>query len=159
VLIDGVADVTAWQRLLQAGAGALADGDPGAVARDEVVLQVVYDGPDLEHVAAAWTCTADEVILRHSSARYRVAFCGFAPGFAYCTSDVPAPSVPRRDEPRTSVPAGSVALAGRYCGVYPRTMPGGWQVIGTTDTVLFDAERARPALLRPGDRVRFQQHG
>jgi KipI family sensor histidine kinase inhibitor len=161
VLIDGVEDVPAWQRLLQGGAADLADDDAGtdAVSQNEVVLRVVYDGPDLERVAAAWACTAEEVIRRHASARYRVRFCGFAPGFAYCTSDAQMPSVPRRDEPRASVPAGSVALAGRYCGVYPRTMPGGWQLIGTTDAVLFDVRRARPALLGPGDRVRFQQDG
>jgi KipI family sensor histidine kinase inhibitor len=161
VLIDGVGDVAAWQVLLQDSAGGLANSDagPDAVSQDEVVLRVVYDGPDLERVAAAWACTTAEVIRRHASARYRVGFCGFAPGFAYCTSDPQTPSVPRRDEPRASVPAGSVALAGRYCGVYPRTMPGGWQLIGTTDAVLFDARRSRPALLGPGDRVRFQQDG
>jgi KipI family sensor histidine kinase inhibitor len=161
VLLDHVADVDAWQRLLQSHAASLAEGSAksGPLNGTEVVLPVVYDGPDLERVAAAWRCTPEQVVRRHARASYRVAFCGFAPGFAYCTSDPEAPPVPRREEPRTSVPAGSVALAGRYCGVYPQTMPGGWQLVGTTDVVLFDAGRAEPALLNPGDRVRFEPCG
>jgi KipI family sensor histidine kinase inhibitor len=161
VLLDHIADVEAWQRLLQSHAASLADEGslPGAVTGSEIVLRVRYDGPDLDRVAAAWRCTPDEVVRRHAEAGYRVAFCGFAPGFAYCTSDREAPPVPRRDEPRTSVPAGSVGLAGRYCGVYPQTMPGGWQLVGTTDAVMFDAARGEPALLNPGDRVRFEPGG
>jgi KipI family sensor histidine kinase inhibitor len=161
VLLDHVADVEAWQRLLQSHAASLADERPvpGAATGSEIVLRVRYDGPDLDRVAAAWRCTPEEVVRRHAEAGYRVAFCGFAPGFAYCTSDREAPPVPRRDEPRTSVPAGSVGLAGRYCGVYPQTMPGGWHLVGTTDAVMFDAARAEPALLNPGDRVRFEPGG
>jgi KipI family sensor histidine kinase inhibitor len=161
VLLDHVADVEAWQHLLQSHAASLADERtvPGAVTGNEIVVRVRYDGPDLDRVAAAWRCTPEEVVRRHAEAGYRVAFCGFAPGFAYCTSDHEGPSVPRRDEPRTSVPAGSVGLAGRYCGVYPQTMPGGWQLVGTTDAVMFDAGRAEPALLNPGDRVRFEPGG
>jgi KipI family sensor histidine kinase inhibitor len=161
VLLDHVADVDAWQRLLQSHATSLADerSVPGAATGSETVLRVRYDGPDLDRVAAAWRCTPEEVVRRHSEAGYRVAFCGFAPGFAYCTSDREDPHVPRRDEPRTSVPAGSVGLAGRYCGVYPQTMPGGWQLVGTTDAVMFDPGRAEPALLNPGDRVRFEPGG
>ena len=161
VLLDHVADVDGWQRLLQSHAASLAGEPPvpGAATATEIVLRVRYDGPDLDGVAAAWRCTPEEVVRRHSEAGYRVAFCGFAPGFAYCTSDREAPPVPRRDEPRTSVPAGSVGLAGRYCGVYPQTMPGGWQLVGTTDAVMFDAGRAEPALLNPGDLVRFEPGG
>ena len=161
VLLDRVADLAGWQRLLRSHAALLADEPavPEAAAGNEIVLRVSYDGPDLDTVAAVWGCGRDEVARRHSDAGYRVAFCGFAPGFAYCTSDRKAPPVPRRDEPRTSVPAGSVGLAGRYCGVYPQTMPGGWQLVGTTDAVMFDAGRAEPALLKPGDRVRFQPDG
>jgi KipI family sensor histidine kinase inhibitor len=117
---------------------------------------VRYDGDDLDVVARAWGCSTAEVIDRHTSTAYTVAFCGFAPGFAYCTSDLPLPAVPRRSEPRPRVPAGSVALAAEYCGVYPRTMPGGWQLIGTTGAVLFDPRRDRPALLAPGTTVRFE---
>jgi KipI family sensor histidine kinase inhibitor len=161
VLLDRVADVEGWQRLLQSHAASLTDDRsvPAAETGTEIVLRVAYDGPDLDRVAAAWRCTPEEVVRKHSEAVYRVAFCGFAPGFAYCTSEREAPPVPRRDEPRTSVPAGSVGLAGRYCGVYPQTMPGGWQLVGTTDAVMFDAGRAEPALLTPGDRVRFQPGG
>jgi KipI family sensor histidine kinase inhibitor len=161
VLLDHVADVEAWQRLLQRHVSSLARerSVPGATTGNDIVLRVRYDGPDLDRVAAAWRCTRDEVVRRHSEPGYRVAFCGFAPGFAYCTSDRDAPPVPRRDEPRTSVPAGSVGLAGRYCGVYPQAMPGGWQLVGTADAVMFDAGRAEPALLNPGDRVRFEPGG
>jgi KipI family sensor histidine kinase inhibitor len=161
VLLDRVADVEGWQRLLRSSAASLADEQavPEAGTGTEIVLRVAYDGPDLDEVAAAWRCTPEEVVRRHCEDVHRVAFCGFAPGFAYCTSERRAPPVPRRDEPRTSVPAGSVGLAGRYCGVYPRTMPGGWQLVGTTDAVMFDARRAEPALLNPGDRVRFQWDG
>jgi KipI family sensor histidine kinase inhibitor len=161
VLLDRVADVEGWQQLLQSHAASVTDDRsvPTAETGTEIVLRVAYHGPDLDTVAAAWRCTPEEVVRRHSEAVYRVAFCGFAPGFAYCTSEPEAPSVPRRDEPRTSVPAGSVGLAGRYCGVYPQTMPGGWQLVGSTDAVMFDAGRAEPALLTPGDRVRFQPGG
>ncbi len=85
-----------------------------------------------------------------------MAFCGFAPGFAYCVPTEPLPEVPRRDVPRERVPSGSVALAGEYCGVYPTEMPGGWQLLGRTTAVLFDPGREEPALLVPGDSVRFQ---
>jgi KipI family sensor histidine kinase inhibitor len=159
VLLDTVADVDGWQRAIRRGAAGVGDDLQAARTGDAAevtVLRTRYQGPDLEAVAARWSCPADEVVRRHAAATYRVAFCGFAPGFAYCTSDPPAPPVPRREEPRTSVPAGSVALAGRFCGIYPRAMPGGWQVIGSTDAVLFDPDRAEPALLNPGDRVRFE---
>jgi allophanate hydrolase subunit 1 len=158
VLVDGVPDPDSWQACL-AGAErpdteSCGDGSPDSV--EEVTIPVRYDGPDLDEVAAAWECSAQEVIARHSAASFTVAFCGFAPGFAYCTSDPPLPQVPRRGEPRTQVPTGSVALAGPYSGVYPRAMPGGWQLIGTTPVVLFDPGRDPVALLRPGVRVRFE---
>ena len=86
---------------------------------------------------------------------FRVAFCGFAPGFGYLTGLPERCHVPRRDSPRTAVPAGSVALAGPYTGVYPRSSPGGWQIIGTTEAVLWDPGREPAALLSPGTRVRF----
>ncbi|MGH3446744.1 MAG: 5-oxoprolinase subunit B family protein, partial [Nocardioidaceae bacterium] len=114
---------------------------------------------DLDVVADSWSCSVDDVVARHQAATFTVAFCGFAPGFAYCTSDPPLPPVRRRADPRTEVPAGSVALAGEYCGVYPRALPGGWQLIGVTDRTLFDPEQTEPALLRPGDTVRFEDRG
>ena len=126
-----------------------------AAAPDEVVIPVVYDGPDLDVVAAAAGCTSEEVVLAHSSASYRVAFCGFAPGFAYLTG-LPGPlHLPRRATPRTNVPAGSVAIAAGYAAVYPRASPGGWHLLGTSDVDLFDADRDPPALLVPGTPVRF----
>jgi KipI family sensor histidine kinase inhibitor len=118
-----------------------------------VEIPVRYDGPDLADVAAHWGVDQAEVARVHAAAEFRVAFCGFAPGFGYLTG-LPR-QVPRRATPRTAVPAGSVALAGPYTGVYPRCSPGGWQLIGTTDAVLWDHTRAPAALLAPGVRVRF----
>jgi len=162
VLLDGV-DRRRWQERLTAWPSAPA-GEVAAPERDspgEIVrIPVAYDGPDLSEVALAWGCRPDEVAARHGAQTYTVAFCGFAPGFAYCVADGGAgsalPSVPRRDDPRTKVPAGAVGFAGEYCGVYPNEMPGGWQLVGTTDAVMFDPSRDRAALLRPGNRVRFE---
>ncbi|UKY48663.1 5-oxoprolinase subunit PxpB [Streptomyces inhibens] len=151
VLLDGltdprglIAELAAWD------IPPLTAGD-----RPAVEIPVRYDGPDLADVAALWDVTPDEVVRLHSATEFHVAFCGFAPGFGYLTG-LPAPlHVPRRDTPRTKVPVGSVALAGPYTGVYPRSSPGGWQLIGTTDTVLWDPYREPAALLAPGTRVRF----
>lgn len=126
-------------------------------ARDAVEIRVVYDGPDLDAVAALWGVGAAEVPALHSRTAFRVAFCGFAPGFGYLTG-LPEPlHVPRRATPRTRVPAGAVALAGPYTGVYPRPSPGGWQLIGrmVDPGVLWDPGREPAALLGPGTRVRF----
>ncbi|MGW1672938.1 5-oxoprolinase subunit B family protein [Streptomyces sp. NPDC002324] len=153
VLLDGLPDPT---RL----AGRLASWDiPPLPARagDFVEIPVRYDGPDLPDVAAHWGVDVAEVARVHAAAEYRVAFCGFAPGFGYLTG-LPR-EVPRRATPRTAVPAGSLALAGPYTGVYPRASPGGWQLIGTTDAVLWDPARVPAALLAPGTRVRFTPEG
>ncbi|WP_138966209.1 allophanate hydrolase subunit 1 [Streptomyces sp. YIM 121038] len=128
-------------------------------ARDVLELPVRYDGPDLADVAALWGVPVREVPRIHAAAEFRVAFCGFAPGFGYLTGLGGLPDVPRRATPRTAVPAGSVGLAGPYTGVYPRTSPGGWQLIGTTEAVLWDDARAPAALLTPGARVRFVPEG
>ena len=120
-----------------------------------VEVPVVYDGEDLAEVAELSGLSEEELIARHLQSEYRVAFCGFAPGFAYLVGGDPALRVPRRHSPRTAVPAGSVALADEFTGVYPREMPGGWQLIGRTDAVLWDLDRDPPALLPPGTRVRF----
>ncbi|WP_031005710.1 5-oxoprolinase subunit B family protein [Streptomyces sp. NRRL F-5727] len=120
-----------------------------------VEVPVRYDGPDLAEVAARWGVSPGEAVRIHSSAEFRVAFCGFAPGFGYLTGLGARYEVPRRATPRTAVPAGAVALAGPYTGVYPRSSPGGWQLIGSTDVVLWDTGREPAALLSPGTRVRF----
>ncbi|CAI8881866.1 5-oxoprolinase/urea amidolyase family protein [Pseudomonas jessenii] len=121
-----------------------------------VEIPVRYDGEDLSYVAEYLGWTVDKVIQRHSEATFTVAFTGFAPGFAYMTCDDPAFEVPRRDSPRTRIPAGSVALAGRFCGIYPSDTPGGWQLLGTTTVPMWDVNRERAALFSPGDRVRFR---
>ena len=118
-----------------------------------------YDGPDLGEVASLTGLTVADVVAAHTQVPWRVAFGGFAPGFAYLVGGDPRLRVPRRDTPRVSVPGGSVALAGDFSAVYPRTSPGGWQLIGTSDAVLWDVERQSPALLTPGTAVRFVDVG
>jgi len=123
---------------------------------DQVIeIPVHYDGPDLAEVAELSGLSAQDVIAAHTGTDWRVAFCGFAPGFAYLGWGDPRLAVPRRREPRTSVPAGSVALVGEFSAIYPRSSPGGWQLIGHTETVVFDIAREPPALLQPGVAVRF----
>lgn len=127
---------------------------PGALH----TLPVCYGGacgPDLEVVAAHAGLSPDEVVRRHAGAEYTVAMIGFAPGFPYLLGLPPELATPRRARPRTSVPAGSVGIAGVQTGLYPQENPGGWQLIGRTPRRLFRADAARPALLQPGDRVRF----
>jgi KipI family sensor histidine kinase inhibitor len=124
--------------------------------RADVVIDVVYDGPDLAEVASRTGLTTSQVIDAHSGTLWRVGFSGFAPGFAYLIDGDTRLRVPRRSEPRTSVPAGSVALAGEFSAVYPRRSPGGWQLIGHTEAVLWDTERRTPALLTQGTWVQFR---
>lgn len=120
-----------------------------------VTIPVVYDGPDLWEVSHLTGLSPAEIVQRHTQRPWSVAFIGFAPGFAYCTGGDADLRVPRRATPRTSVPVGSVALADEFTGVYPRTSPGGWQLIGRTTEVLWDLDRTPPALLTPGTRVQF----
>lgn len=139
---------TGWQQA--------ADATPAA---REVCIAVRYggeDGPDLDVVAAHAGLSCDEVIACHSGARYTVFFLGFQPGFAYMGGLPPQLATPRRAEPRLAVPAGSVGIGGEQTGIYPATSPGGWQLIGRSDTRLFDPQRSAPSLLLPGDSVRFQ---
>jgi KipI family sensor histidine kinase inhibitor len=155
VLLDGLADPVGLASELTA-----AEVPPASPRAGHVVeIPVRYDGPDLADVAAHWGVPEDEVARVHAGTEFRVAFCGFAPGFGYLTGLPARYDVPRRDTPRTAVPAGSVALAGPYTGVYPRSSPGGWQLIGSTDAVLWDHRRVPAALLSPGTRVRFVRRG
>jgi len=128
-------------------------GHAGTSERLEV--PVTYDGADLEDVAHLLRCDVAELVRRHTAEEWTVAFCGFAPGFGYLTSASQSWDVPRRPSPRTRVPAGAVALAGEFSGIYPRESPGGWQLLGRTELVPFDLSREPAALLRPGVRVRF----
>lgn len=125
----------------------------------EVVIPVRYDGEDLDEVARLVDVSAEEVVNRHLAADWQVAFSGFAPGFGYTVGSDPLFDVPRRSSPRTRVPAGAVALAGHFTGVYPRESPGGWQLIGRTDAAMWDIDRDPPALLSPGTLVRFERAG
>lgn len=128
----------------------------GKAAQPDVVIGVTYDGADLAEVAELTGLSTAEVVAAHTDTLWQVGFGGFAPGFAYLIGGDPRLRVPRRAEPRTRVPAGSVGLAGEFSGVYPRESPGGWQLIGRTSTVLFDVTRDRPALLTPGMTVAFR---
>ncbi len=123
---------------------------------EAVTIPVIYDGADLNAVAEKLGVPTGEVVQLHSGAAYTVAFTGFAPGFPYLIGGDPRLDLPRLPTPRTEVPAGSVAVAAGYCGIYPRSSPGGWNLLGRTDAVLFDPERDPPALLAPGVRVRFE---
>ena len=121
----------------------------------EVTIDVRYDGEDLAEVAELLSVSPAEVIARHQAATWQVAFAGFAPGFGYLAGDDELFDVPRRSSPRTRVPIGAVALAGEFTGVYPRSSPGGWQLIGRTEARLWDLDRQPPALFVPGTIVRF----
>jgi len=128
-------------------------------AGELVEVPVIYDGEDLDEVGSLLGCDGEEVARRHAAEEWTVAFCGFAPGFGYLAGASKRWDVPRRSSPRTTVPPGSVALAGEFSGIYPRASPGGWQLIGRTELVVFDLKRDPPALLRPGTPVRFVDVG
>ncbi|MFL4479462.1 5-oxoprolinase/urea amidolyase family protein [Paeniglutamicibacter sp. ORCA_105] len=149
------ADSWANARKIAAAVPALELGTAPANTGSLVTVDVHYDGEDLAEVAKLTGLSVESVINAHSHQIWRAAFGGFAPGFAYLLGENRALNVPRRDTPRKVVPAGAVALAGDYSAVYPRQSPGGWQLIGHTDAVLWDLERENPALIRPQDRVQF----
>jgi KipI family sensor histidine kinase inhibitor len=134
----------------------LSPGGRGGSA-ETVTIPVHYDGEDLADIAELTGLTPRGVVAAHTAATWTVAFCGFAPGFGYMVGDDPRLRVPRRGEARTRVPAGSVALAGEFTGVYPRSSPGGWQLLGRTEARVWDLDRDPPGLLRPGVRVRFTE--
>ncbi|MFI6042004.1 allophanate hydrolase subunit 1 [Nocardia sp. NPDC051321] len=122
---------------------------------DPLLVPVRYDGADLAEVARLLDRTEAEVIAEHTGTVWRCAFVGFAPGFGYLESPDARLTVPRRPQSRTTIPAGAVALAGGYSAVYPRSTPGGWHLIGTTDLRMWDVDRDPPALIRAGRFVRF----
>lgn len=129
----------------------------GAARGETLTVPVHYDGEDLDDIADLTGLSPREVVAAHTGTPWTVAFCGFSPGFGYLVGGDPRLDVPRRSEPRTQVPTGSVALAGTFTGVYPRVSPGGWQLLGRTDTRIWDPDRDPPGLLRPGVRVRFEE--
>lgn len=123
---------------------------------DIVTVPTVYDGPDLGTVAELWGVSADDVVSMHSGMTWKAAFGGFAPGFTYLLPTGDFPTVPRLDSPRPRIPQGSVGMAGAFSGVYPQQSPGGWQLLGHTDLAMWDTSRTPPALIRPGQLVRFE---
>ncbi len=151
VLLDGLTD----PETVRAGLDDWPMAPPDELAGALVELPVSYDGPDLEWVAQHCRLEVDDVVARHRATEFVVAFCGFAPGFAYLAGLPSELQVPRRDDPRSRVPPGSVGIAGEFTGVYPRASPGGWQLIARTERTLWDLEQEPPALLAPGTRVRF----
>ena len=151
LLFDGLDDPTALARDLPHWHPVT----PDASTARHVEVPTIYDGADLLEVARLWDMTREELISTHSSGTHEVAFLGFAPGFAYISGLPPQHPVSRRAKPRTQVPAGSVALAGEFTGIYPRRSPGGWQLIGRTAEVMWDAAREPPVLLTPGRRIQF----
>lgn len=142
-------------QLVDACAGPMATPGPAVESRDHVI-PVRYDGVDLEAVATATALSPAEVIARHTARKYSVDLLGFVPGFAYLSELDKSLQLPRRAEPRPRVSAGSVAIAAAQTAVYPLDTPGGWHIIGRTETAMFDPARDPPALLRPGDTVRFE---
>lgn len=156
VTLTGVGDVASVEAELRR---VIRERPPASTAQageaPEVAIPVRYDGADLDDVARLLDVSTAEVVAAHTGRPWRCRFIGFAAGFGYLEPDGPWSAIPRRSQSRTSVPAGSVALADTYSAVYPRTSPGGWQLIGTTDVRMWDLTRPQPALLRPGTRVRF----
>ncbi|SOD72673.1 KipI family sensor histidine kinase inhibitor [Jatrophihabitans sp. GAS493] len=160
VLLRLAADVAGEAGTPAAVRAALGDFDettppPAARGRSHRIA-VRYDGADLQSIGRQTALSPAEVVKRHSGAVYRVAFCGFAPGFAYLSGLPRQLQLPRLATPRTSVPAGSVAIAAEYSAVYPRSSPGGWLLLGSTTETLWDLAANSPALLSPGDTVRFE---
>ncbi|MGW4502416.1 5-oxoprolinase subunit B family protein [Micromonospora sp. NPDC004336] len=153
VLLDGVPDPAATAARIATWAPR--PPAPGRPAADPVEVPVTYDGEDLPAVADHWGVDVAAVVERLTRTDFRVAFCGFAPGFAYLTGLPAELAVPRLPSPRPRVPAGSVALAGPYAGIYPTASPGGWLLVGRTATALFDVRADPPARLTPGTRVRL----
>ncbi|MEU4544939.1 5-oxoprolinase subunit B family protein [Nonomuraea dietziae] len=135
---------------------ALSSSEAASLSEEVVTVPVVYDGEDLASVAEETGMPVEEVVGRHTGRELVVGWLGFAPGFAYLTGLDPALRVPRLATPRTSVPAGSVAIAGPYAAIYPTASPGGWRLLGHTSLRVWDVHAQPPSLLPPGTRVRFE---
>jgi len=148
-------DAAARLPSVEAAVGSFVPGEEIALSGLLIEVPTVYDGEDLASVADTIGGSIDDVIALHSSAEYSAAFCGFVPGFAYLTGLAPELLLPRRRNPRGRIPAGSVAVAAGFTGVYPTTSPGGWHLLGRATVAMWDSTRARPAFIEPGDRVRF----
>jgi KipI family sensor histidine kinase inhibitor len=140
---------------LGAAIGDLALPETYETGGEPLRVPVVYDGEDLDEVASLTGLSRSEVISRHSGGSYVVAYLGFSPGFGYLAGLDESLHVPRRDSPRTSVPVGSVAIAGPYGAIYPSSSPGGWRLLGRTTLRMWDPDREPPSLLQPGTQVRF----
>ena len=147
-------DVPESSEVESALAGAGGGDSPGE--RPEVLIPTLYRGEDLASLAQETGLSEEAIITLHSGTSFTAAFTGFAPGFAYLLGLPRELQVPRLDEPRTRVAAGSVAIAGEYSAVYPTASPGGWRLIGRTEAVMFDPSSGRPALIEPGATVRFE---
>ena len=156
--VDPLSEARDWLEGLPDDAGAHDDSGDHPDAGKLIEVAVLYggeDGPDLAAVAEYAGLPSDEVVARHAACEYTVAMLGFAPGFPYLIGLDPRLEMPRLDTPRAHVPAGSVGIGGAQTGIYPRSGPGGWQLIGRTRMTLFDPAREPPGILAPGDRVRF----
>lgn len=140
---------------LRALIGRTRTSPPAAGSAETIEIPVAYAGPDLDEVSRLTGLSTVDIVAAHTGTPWTVAFGGFAPGFFYLVGGDSRLHVPRRASPRTSVPAGSVGLAGEFSGIYPRSSPGGWQLIGRTTAQMWDATRAEPALLTAGAIVRF----
>ncbi len=152
VLLDGLIDPIAALAAIRGWTPTARDGESPTALLE---VPVEFDGEDLPTVARFWHTDNQGVIDRLLSTELTVAFCGFSPGWGYLSGLPEELAVPRLETPRARVPAGSVALADSYAGIYPTASPGGWRLVGHTDVTLFDPDRDPPALLNPGTRVRF----
>lgn len=152
VSADQVPAIALRLREIQLGGRTTSSATPEA---EPVRIRTRYDGPDLDEVSRQLGLSPAEVVARHTGQLWTVEFVGFAPGFGYLLSDEGGLEVARRDSPRVRIPPGSVGLAGPYSAVYPGPSPGGWQLIGRTEEVMWDVTRDPPALLSPGTRVQF----
>ncbi len=152
VLLDGIADhervgvvLKRWQPTAESVEG------HGPV----LLVPTRYDGADLAQIADSWGVSRREVVERHTSIEFTAEFCGFSPGFAYLGGLPERWAIPRRPSPRTRVPAGSVAIGGSWCAIYPRASPGGWSILGVTELSVWDQSRIEPALITAGTKLRF----